>query len=377
MIPPLLHEPGVALGEPGRSPLADDSSRASAGNEGSAVSPQAKKRCRNAVARALRQGLFRLLLGVSLAFAVEADYQAGLEAYQRGEYDRAFTEWMVVVDSPPGSVHPGVLAETLYALGMLYWVGQGVQQDTVVSASWLRRAAELNHPGAQAKLGYLYSSGQGVAQSDFAAFKWLQMAANQGDADAQYNLGVFYREGVGVDVNGTEALKWFREAASNGDAESALIVSQYEAGATVSGAAGRSLLADDSSRASAGNEGSAVSPQAKKRCRNAVARALLQEPGSVLEEAWIRGRDPQHYTIQVIALLDPGNLRDFIERHPDWAPFAIYRQQWQGKPLWVLVQGDYPDVAQARAAVRDFPAGLQKPEDMWIRRFKMVQGLLP
>jgi hypothetical protein len=30
------------------------------------------------------------------------------------------------------------------------------------------------------------------------------------------------------------------------------------------------------SRASAGNEGSAVSPQAKKRCRNAVARALLK-----------------------------------------------------------------------------------------------------
>ncbi len=165
---------------------------------------------------------------------MHADYQEGLDAYQKGDYDKALGEWLEVTRSPPEQVHPGVLAETYYAIAMLFWTGQGVPQDTSNAAKWLQQAAEMHHAGAQTKLGYLCSSGQGVPQSDFEALKWFQMAAWQGDADAQYNLGVLYREGLGVEPNQAKALEWFREAASNGDAESAKIVAQYEAGAPVS-----------------------------------------------------------------------------------------------------------------------------------------------
>ena len=161
--------------------------------------------------------------------ALNADYQAGLDAYMTGDYDTAIREWQVVVESPPGTVPPAVRAETLYAIGMLFWMGMGVEQDIYESASWLVLAAEMNHSGAQNKLGYLYSTGQGVKQNDFEAFKWWQMAANQGDADAQYNLGVMYRDGLGVEPNPEQSLKWFREAASNGDPISAGIVSQKAA----------------------------------------------------------------------------------------------------------------------------------------------------
>jgi DamX protein len=93
-------------------------------------------------------------------------------------------------------------------------------------------------------------------------------------------------------------------------------------------------------------------------------------------EEWLLQRNPDHYTIQIIALLDPVKLHTFIDNHPELQPFALYQQQWKGKPLWVLVQGDYADIQQARAAVDGFPTDLQKRDKLWIRRFVMIQGLL-
>jgi len=300
-------------------------------------------------------------------FPVRADYAQGVKAYQDADYDRAFEEWLKVARSPAGEVDPAQRAESVYALGMLCWIGQGVVQDTAAAAYWLRQAAELNHAGAQTKLGYLYSSGQGVAQSDFEAYKWFQMAARQGDADAQYNLGVIYREGHGVTANGTEALKWFREAASNGDAESARIVSQYEAGVPVTGAAGGTDPQPD---------GPLSAPESFP-ARNDSSRSEVVEPGQPSgDAAWIARREPEHYTIQIIALRDQTALQSIIGSYPEWSPWAIYQQTLKGRPLWVLVQGDYADVTAARAAVQKMPARIQKRENMWIRRFAMVQGLL-
>ncbi len=309
-----------------------------------------------------------LVLLALVSCFVKADYQLGLEAYQKGDYARAFSEWIKVVASAPEAVNPAILAESQYAIGMLYWMGQGVPQDTVAAANWLRQAAEMNHAGAQAKLGYLYTTGQGVPQNDFEALKWLQMAARQGDPDAQFNLGVLYRDGKGVKQDPDLALQWFREAAANGDAISAGIVAAFER--------------DDTHPSEPGPD--TASPVIKNQ--ESVEKYTSAEMGSsvptgpasvaALSEDWIRQCNPEHYTIQVIALLQPDRLYDFIERHRDWSPLAIYRQRWQGKPLWVLVQGDYADVGQAREAVRHFPAGLQEQENMWIRRFEMVQGLL-
>jgi len=173
-----------------------------------------------------------LLTGLLIALNAFPDYQIGLDAYQRGDFDMAILEWRAVAESPPGTVGPAVRAETLYAIGMLYWMGQGVLQDTRESAQWLALAAELNHAGAQAKLGFLYRAGQGVPQSDFEALKWFRMAASQGDADAQYNLGVMYRDGLGVVADADESMQWFRTAAASGDPVSADIVARHDAGDT-------------------------------------------------------------------------------------------------------------------------------------------------
>ncbi len=65
-----------------------------------------------------------------------------------------------------------------------------------------------------------------------------------------------------------------------------------------------------------------------------------------------------------------------LRNNPGLEPFAIYRQTQYKKPLWVLVQGDYPDLNSARLALQAFPETLQQREKLWIRRFEMVQRLL-
>lgn len=305
-------------------------------------------------------GMTGFIIFAFFAFSLQADYQTGLDAYTQGNYDLALGEWLDVARSPAGEIHPAIRAEACYAIAMLFWIGQGVPQDTSVAAGWLEQAAEMNHAGAQTKLGYLYGAGQGVQQSDFEAFKYFQMAANQGDPDAQYNLGVVYRDGLGVEANDAEALKWFREAAANGDAESATIVAgTIQEPATAPADDGRRTLAAEIPNP-------APAPESR-------TNAPLQTP----DETWIRARNPNHYTIQVIALQQPDKLLSFIQRNQDWAPFAIYQQEFKGDPLWIMVQGDYPDLIKAREAVRKFPTDIQSRERLWVRRFVVVQGQLP
>ena len=70
---------------------------------------------------------------------INADYQDGLDAYNVGDFSRAFYEWNIIANSPAEESHPGLYAESLFGLAMLYWLGQGVQQNTSTSASWLAR----------------------------------------------------------------------------------------------------------------------------------------------------------------------------------------------------------------------------------------------
>jgi len=313
-----------------------------------------------------------LLVGAGL----EADYQSGLDAYSSGNYDLAIREWQAVVESPPGTVLDSVRAEALYAIGMMFWLGQGVQQDTSEAASWLQLSAELQHPGAQSKLAFLYSTGQGVKQSTFEALKWWQMAANQGDADAQYNLGVAYRDGLGVQPDADLSIKWFREAAANGNYLSAAAVENYEQTGSLLTVHGTRITPRESLN---GRKSLSIpGDDTPVLVSDPVLEKEIEHGPSIHEygEDWIRQRAPDNYTIQVIALSAPEKLLDYIRLHPELEPLAIYAQSRYQQPIWVMVQGDYSDLESARMAVQNFPTDMQQRDKLWIRHFKMVQGLL-
>ncbi|MFB3080141.1 MAG: tetratricopeptide repeat protein, partial [Lysobacterales bacterium] len=115
-----------------------------------------------------RSGMFLLLLPLTIM----ADYQSGLDAYDSGDYATALHDWKAVVTP----THPAIFAETHYAIGMLYWTGQGVTKDYFEASKWMHQGAHLNHAGAQAKLGYLYTEGIAVKQDYQQAFEWFSKA---------------------------------------------------------------------------------------------------------------------------------------------------------------------------------------------------------
>jgi uncharacterized protein len=116
-----------------------------------------------------------LLFIVSIAAVPAfADFQAGLDAYQKGDYVGAAKEWRPLAEQ--GS------AEAQFNLGLLYLDGHGVPQSPVEAANWFRRAAEQDYPQAQHNLGAMYGSGQGVKRDLVQAYKWLNICAAKGNA---------------------------------------------------------------------------------------------------------------------------------------------------------------------------------------------------
>ncbi len=101
----------------------------------------------------------------------QADFQAGLAAYNRGDYETALQEWRPLAEQGHANAQSN--------LGRMYRKGQGVPQDYAVAAKWYRRAAEQGYASAQTNLGLMYSNGQGVPHDYVQAHMWFNLAASQ------------------------------------------------------------------------------------------------------------------------------------------------------------------------------------------------------
>jgi TPR repeat protein len=70
-------------------------------------------------------------------------------------------------------------AEASWQLALAYLNGIGVQQDERQAAKWLKKAANLGDPRAQAALSDLYLRGIGVQRDYVRAYTWASIAAGQ------------------------------------------------------------------------------------------------------------------------------------------------------------------------------------------------------
>jgi len=72
-----------------------------------------------------------------------------------------------------------------YDLGLRYFRGDGVRQNSYQSMRWLRRAAEAGDVQAQRALGSIYLLGlEEMGADPQAAEKWFRLAADQADEEA-------------------------------------------------------------------------------------------------------------------------------------------------------------------------------------------------
>ena len=125
----------------------------------------------------IRNPLKLIGLAICLAavqFPVQADVEGGAKAIQRGEFEKAFSEWRPLAEKGDTQVQA--------AIAVMYHAGQGVPQDYEKAFQWYRRAAEKGNAASQANLGVLYAKGVGVPRNMVQAYVWFSLAAMQGDA---------------------------------------------------------------------------------------------------------------------------------------------------------------------------------------------------
>lgn len=104
-----------------------------------------------------------------------------------------------------------VLALTLSTSSLPAWA-----DDDEPDIAKLQAAAEKGDADAQFSLGSAYQMGEGVPQNDMKGAYWMKKSANQGNVDAQYNLGMAYRGGYGVPRDMVTAYMWLELAVNGG-----------------------------------------------------------------------------------------------------------------------------------------------------------------
>jgi TPR repeat protein len=117
-----------------------------------------------------------VLSAICLAAPAWADFQAGMDAYNRGDRGTASRVWQPLAEQ--GDANAQVL------LGILYEEGLRGPQDSVQAVLWYEKAAAQGNANAQVRLGALYEAGKGVPQDIVQAYKWYTLGEANGDKKA-------------------------------------------------------------------------------------------------------------------------------------------------------------------------------------------------
>ena len=119
-------------------------------------------------------------LGVALLIALtgptRADFDAGMAAFERGDYATAVREWRPLAEQGH--------AEAQNYLGWLYRWGLGVPRDEAEAVRWYREAAQQGVAEYMTSLAGMYVAGWGVPSDYVKAYMWYDLAAAMGDEDA-------------------------------------------------------------------------------------------------------------------------------------------------------------------------------------------------
>ena len=138
----------------------------------------------------MRRGMRKIALAaLLLATATTADAQsvkAGIEAWQRADYDSAVKIWRPLAEAGD--------ADAAFNLGQAYRLGRGVPISLAAAQTWLERAARKGHLDAQTTLGLLLFNGG----NRISGLRWLRTAAEQSEPRALLIYGTALFNGDGV-----------------------------------------------------------------------------------------------------------------------------------------------------------------------------------
>jgi len=130
--------------------------------------------------------------------------QAGIEAWQKADYQAAIRIWRPLAESGD--------PDAQFNLGQAYRLGRGVAVNLAASQIWLGRAAAKGHVDAQTTLGLLlFDSG-----NRDEGLRWLAAAAEKSDPRAMLVYGTALFNGDGVKRDPVLAYAYVSRAAAQG-----------------------------------------------------------------------------------------------------------------------------------------------------------------
>jgi TPR repeat protein len=158
----------------------------------------------------MRKIIVAITFALGLHGSAMAGFAEGANAYNTQNYTVALRE--IVPLAKAGH------ADAQHLLGLMYYMGRGVQRDYKQAMAWHRKAAVQGQAGAQYVVGSMYYTGNSVPQDQKLAVLWFRKAAEQGHSEAQHALGLMYRYHVaGMPQDVVLAYMLWNLAAANGN----------------------------------------------------------------------------------------------------------------------------------------------------------------
>jgi len=96
----------------------------------------------------------------------------GFKYYEKGLYDKAFKIWAQEIKQ--GN------KEAMYNMGLLYYFGQGVDQDLNLAFKYCEKAALKGSARAQNNIAFMHMKGIGTKKSYISAYAWSLIAIENG-----------------------------------------------------------------------------------------------------------------------------------------------------------------------------------------------------
>ena len=144
--------------------------------------------------------------------ALDETVRRGSEAWSSGDYSKALALLL------PAALKGHPVAQ--HRIGVMYVMGQGVEQDLAEATRWFRKAAEQGQGESEYSMGLRYQLGQSVALDHKEAARWFKLAAEQGIGAAAAALAKEYAAGEGVSQDLVEAYTWAAVAVKQPDPNS-------------------------------------------------------------------------------------------------------------------------------------------------------------
>ncbi|GAB5488744.1 MAG: hypothetical protein Pars2KO_23140 [Parasphingorhabdus sp.] len=141
---------------------------------------------------------------LSAAVPAMADVKAGVDAWGRGDYKTAISEWR-------GPASKGD-ADAQFNLAQAYKLGRGVPQDLSQAENWYKRAADQGHLQANDNYGLILFQNNRRSEAQ----PYLMQSAARGEPRAQYVLGTGHFNGDFVEKDWIKAYALMTRASAQG-----------------------------------------------------------------------------------------------------------------------------------------------------------------